>query len=339
MKLKFPRRNRDLNLQGKGGSGRNGAALKNTMKVLVTPRSFGKENPDLFLRLERAGLEVVRNSTGATLDEAAMLRLLPGCAGIIVGLDPLNQKVLDSDPELRAISKYGVGLDNIDLPLCRERGVKVSRAVGANTNAVADYAMALMLGVARRIALIDRRCRQRDWSKVTTLDAYGKTLGIVGLGAIGKQVALRAAGFEMRVLACDEVWDEDFAKENDVTRADIDRICRESDFISLHCNLTETTRGMINAERIGLMKPAAILVNTARGELVDEAALLEALEKNRIWGAGLDVFAHEPPENPAWYRLDNIIMGSHCAASTRGAIELMGSMAVDNLLRDLGIGV
>ncbi|MBD5641792.1 MAG: phosphoglycerate dehydrogenase [Desulfovibrio sp.] len=308
------------------------------MKALVTPRSFGKENPDLFLRLERAGLEVVRNTTGATLDEAAMLRLLPGCAGIIVGLDPLGRKVIDSDPELRAISKYGVGLDNIDLELCAKRGIKVSRTLGANTNAVADYALALILGVARRVALIDRRCREGDWGKITTLDVFGKTLGIVGLGAIGKQVARRAAGFEMRVLASDEVWDEEFANANNVVRADIDRICAEADFISLHCNLTDRTRNLINEDRIAMMKKTAIIVNTARGELIDEKSLLAALEAGRIWGAGLDVFASEPPENPDWYRLDNVIMGSHCSASTRGAVELMGSMAVDNLLRDLGLG-
>lgn len=307
------------------------------MKVLVTPRSFGKENPDLFTRLEKAGLEVIRNTTGAMLDEAAMLRLLPECEGIIVGLDPLNEKVLASSPKLRVISKYGVGLDNIDLAECEKRGIKVFRTTGANTNAVADYALALMLGVARRIAYIDRRCRDRDWGKLTTLDVWGRTLGIVGLGAIGKQVAKRAAGFEMRVLACDEVWDSVFAEQNDIVSADIDRICSEADFISLHCNLTEKTRGIISAARIGMMKPTAILINTARGELIDEDALLTALEEKRIWGAGLDVFAHEPPENPAWYGLDNLIMGSHCGASTFGAIELMGSMAVDNLLEGLGI--
>lgn len=307
------------------------------MKVLVTPRSFGKENPDLFLRLERAGLEVIRNDTGATLDEEQMLRLLPPCEGIIVGIDPLNKKVLDAAPNLRAIGKYGVGLDNIDLEECGRRGIKVSRTVGANSEAVADYAMALMLGVARRIAYIDRRCREKDWSKITSIDMYGKTLGIIGLGAIGKCVARRAQGFEMRILAADEIWDNEFAAKYDVTRADADRICAEADFITLHCNLTDKTRNVISADRIALMKNTAVLVNTARGALIDEDALLRALENNWIWGAGLDVFEHEPPENPAWYKLNNLIMGSHCSASTRGAVEMMGSMAVSNLLSDLGI--
>lgn len=307
------------------------------MKVLVTPRSFGKENPDLFLRLERAGLEVIRNDTGATLSEDAMLQLLPPCEGIIVGIDPLNKKVLDAAPELRAISKYGVGLDNIALRECEARGIKVSRTVGANSNAVADYAFALMLGVARRVVLIDRRCRKHDWGKIVSIDMYGKTLGIVGLGAIGKCVARRAKGFEMRILAADNIWDEDFAASYDIVRADVDRICREADFITLHCNLTPETANLITAERIAVMKETAVLVNTARGGLIDEKALLAALEGQRIWGAGLDVFEHEPPENPAWYELDNLILGSHCSASTRGAVEMMGSMAVDNLLKELGL--
>lgn len=307
------------------------------MKVLVTPRSFGRENPDLFLRLERSGLEIIRNDTGSILNEDAMKEKIAGCAGVIVGVDPLNKAVLDKAVELKAISKYGVGLDNIDLDECEKRGIKVSRTVGANSDAVADYAFALMLGVARRIAFIDCRCRAKDWSKVPALDVCGKTLGIIGLGAIGKRVARRAAGFEMRILAVDEAWDAKFAIAHNVIRADLDRICREADFITLHCSLTDATRNIIDAHRIAMMKKSAILINTARGGLIDEKALLDALKNGMIWGAGIDVFSKEPPEDAAWYKLDNVIMGSHCSASTRGAVELMGRMAVDNLLRDLGL--
>lgn len=307
------------------------------MQVLVTPRSFGKENPDLFTRLERSGLTVIRNTTGSVLDKKAMMELLAPCEGVIAGIDPLDREVIMAAPRLRAISKYGVGLDNIDLMECERRGIKVSRTTGANSEAVADYAFTLMLGVARRAALIDRHCRQKDWGKITSLDMYGKTLGIIGLGAIGKAVARRAKGFDMRILAADEVWDAEFAGRYDVTRADADRICSEADFITLHCSLNPATNGIINACRIASMKNNAVLVNTARGGLIDEDALLKALQEHNIWGAGLDVFAKEPPENEAWYNLDNVIMGSHCSASTKGAVGLMGTMAVDNLLRDLGI--
>ncbi len=141
----------------------------------------------------------------------------------------------------------------------------------------------------------------------------------------------------MRVLASDSVWDEDFAVAEGIERADADRICRECDFITLHCLLNDETRNIIDARRLAAMKKTAILVNTARGGLVDEAALLTALREGRIYGAGLDVFAQEPPADAAWYTLDNVVMGSHCSSSTAGAVALMGTMAVDNLLRDLGL--
>lgn len=308
-----------------------------TVKVLVTPRSFGKNNPELFDRLTQAGLEVTRNDTGGILSAGQMRARLADCQGVILGVDPLDASVLAAAPQLKAVAKYGVGLDNIDLNACKQRGIAVSRTVGANSNAVADFALTLMLMVARRAALIDRRCRRKDWSKITSIDLYGKTLGIIGLGAIGRLVAKRARGFDMKILGHDIAWDDAWAQQTGVERADVDRICRESDFITLHTVLTDETRNIINADRLAAMKRTAVLVNTARGGLIDEDALLAALKEERIYGAGLDVFAQEPPADPAWYELDNLVMGSHCSSSTAGATAAMGHMAVDNLLRDLGL--
>ncbi len=307
------------------------------MKILVTPRSFGKTNPELFDRLTQAGLEVVRNDTGGILSADQMREKLAGCQGVILGVDPVSADVLAAAPELRAIAKYGVGLDNIDLEACKQRGIAVSRTVGANSNAVADYALTLMLMVARKAGLIDRRCREKDWGKITSIDLYGKTLGIVGLGAIGRCVVKRAQGFGMKILGHDIAWDEAWASAEGVERADMDRICREADFITLHTVLTDETRNCISAGRIAMMKKTAVIINTARGGLIDETALLAALQEGRIYGAGLDVFEQEPPADPAWYALDNLVMGSHCSSSTAGATETMGRMAVDNLLRDLGL--
>lgn len=307
------------------------------MKILVTPRSFGKTNPELFDRLTQAGLEVVRNDTGGILSADQMREKLAGCQGVILGVDPMSADVLAAAPELRAIAKYGVGLDNIDLEACKQRGIAVSRTVGANSNAVADYALTLMLMVARKAGLIDRRCREKDWGKITSIDLYGKTLGIVGLGAIGRCVVKRAQGFGMKILGHDIAWDEAWASAEGVERADMDRICREADFITLHTVLTDETRNCISAGRIAMMKKTAVIINTARGGLIDETALLAALQEGRIYGAGLDVFEQEPPADPAWYALDNLVMGSHCSSSTAGATETMGRMAVDNLLCDLGL--
>jgi D-3-phosphoglycerate dehydrogenase len=307
------------------------------VNILVTPRSFGKTNPELFDRLRDAGLTVARNNTGGILSADQMREMLASCEGVILGVDPMNAEVLAAAPRLRAIAKYGVGLDNIDLNRCKQRGIAVSRTTGANSNAVADYAFALILAVARKMAAIDRRCRAGDWGKITGADVYGKTLGIVGLGAVGKCVVRRARGFDMRILASDIVWDDPYAETMGIERVDIETLCREADIITLHTELTEDTRAMINAKRLSVMKTSAIVINTARGGLIDEGALLAALRGGRIYGAGLDVFEEEPPTEAAWRGLETVVMGSHCASSTLGATEAMGRMAVDNLLRDLNL--
>lgn len=304
-------------------------------RILTTPRSYGKNMPELFECLEAAGYEVVRNTTGGILEKEQMKALISDCVGIIVGVDPLDAEVLAAAPKLRAISKYGVGVDNIDLDYCKDHGITVSRAVGANSEAVADYAVALMLAVARRVPMIDRKCRELNWGKITTRDVSHATLGLFGLGAIGKNVARRAQGFGMKVMAYDPYWPEDFARENSIERANAEAIFQQADFISLHLPLTPETEGFVGERELSMMKPTAILINTARGGLVDEKALLRALKENRIYGAGLDAFAHEPPEDDAWFSLDNVVLGSHCAASTIGATENMGRMATENIIRDL----
>lgn len=307
-------------------------------KVLITPRSYGKNDPSLFEKIKAAGYEIVRNETGGILDKAKMIELIAPCAGVIVGVDPLDGDVIAAASNLRAVAKYGVGVDNIDLDAAAARNIKVSRTVGANSAAVADYAMALMLALSRRLLPIDQKCRAMDWGKITTRDVTGATLGLFGLGAIGKNVAKRAQGFGMRVLAYDVYWDESYAKANGIEYAAPEEIFQAADFISLHLPLMPETENFIGEKEIAQMKPTAILINTARGGLVDEKALLKALREKRLYGAGLDAFAHEPPEDTGWFELDNVILGSHCAASTLGATAMMGQMATDNLIRDLKEG-
>lgn len=305
------------------------------VKVLVTPRSFGKTDPKAYAMLADAGLEIVRNETGSILNEDQLAELLTDCDGVIIGVDPLTARVLNAAPHLKAIAKYGVGLDNIELEVCKARGIQVSRTIGANSEAVADYAFALMLALARRLLPIDKLCRLDNWQKITTVDVTGRTLGLLGFGAIGRNVARRASGFNMEIMAYDVVWDEDYATANNIIRASADEICAKADFISLHLPLLPETNHIIDARRLEMMKPTAILVNTARGGLIDEAALLQALKEEKIYGAGIDVFETEPPADKSWYELSNVILGSHCAASTIGATENMGRMAAANLIRDL----
>lgn len=304
-------------------------------KILTTPRSYGKNMPELFEQLEAAGYEVVKNTSGGILEREEMKRLIADCDGIIVGVDPLDAEVLACATKLRAVAKYGVGVDNIDLDYCKAHNIKVSRTVGANSEAVADYAMTLMMAVARKAVLIDRKCRKLDWGKISTRDVSHATLGLFGLGAIGKHVAKRAQGFGMKVLAYDPYWPEEYARANDIEQADAETIFRNADFISLHLPLMESTKNFVGEKEIAMMKKDAVIINTARGGLIDEAALLKALKEERIYGAGIDAFAHEPPEDEAWFELDNVVIGSHCAASTTGATQNMGRMATENLLRDL----
>jgi len=307
------------------------------MKVLTTPRSYGKTDPELFTMLENAGLEVVRNETGGILDKAAIKDLLSDCDGVILGVDPMDAEVIASAPKLKAIAKYGVGVDNIDMDAAKSRGIKVSRTVGANSEAVADYAMALILAVARKTVEIDKRCRQDDWKKITTRDVSGATIGILGLGAIGRNVAMRAQGFGMKVLAYDPYWDDEYASAHNIAKSTPDEIYANADIISLHLPLMPETENFIGQAELAKMKPGAILINTARGGLIDENALLDALEAGKLYGAGIDAFSQEPPKDPRWFKLDNVVMGSHCAASTSGAARNMGRMATSNLLRDLGL--
>ncbi|HZG75154.1 MAG TPA: phosphoglycerate dehydrogenase [Paenibacillus sp.] len=304
-----------------------------TYKVLVTPRSFGKTDPEPYRILERAGFDVERNPHGRILTRDEMREAARDADAIVVGVDPLDREVLEAAPRLKAIAKYGVGTDNIDMDYCRERGIRVTVTNGANAEAVADFAFALMLAAARRLVPIDAGCRRLEWGKVTGVDLYRRTLGLVGMGMIGKGVARRARGFDMRILAYDMARDEAFARETGVEYVDsLPELAAGADFISLHLPLTPATHNLFGAELLALMKPTAVLVNTARGGLIDEDALYDALKHNKIWGAGLDVFEQEPPENRKLLELDNLVIGSHTAASTFQAIDNMGLMAARSLV-------
>jgi D-3-phosphoglycerate dehydrogenase len=305
-------------------------------KVLVTPRSFGKHSKTPIQLLQDAGYDVQLNPYNRILSKSEMKDAIKDVDGIIVGVDPLDEEVLKEAKNLKAIAKYGVGTDNIDLDYATKHQIPVSITAGANTDAVADYTMSLMLAAARKVTAIDVKCREKDWTKITTVDVYGKTLGLIGIGNIGKGVAKRAKGFDMKILAYDLVEDYEFARKHGITYVkSIRDILRESDFISLHLPLNDKTRHIISYEEFQVMKSTAVIINTARGGLINEDALENALKNNLIWGAGVDVFEQEPPSNLDLLSLDNIVIGSHCAASTIQAIDNMGIFSSRNLLESL----
>ncbi|AYV68135.1 MULTISPECIES: phosphoglycerate dehydrogenase [Niallia] len=301
-------------------------------KVLITPRSFGKHSEEASRILTAHGFEVVTNPYGRIMTEEEMKKEIVDVDAVIVGVDPLNADVLAEAKRLKVISKYGVGTDNIDIDYCKANNIPVTITRNANADSVADFTFALMLAIARRIVEIDQSCRVMDWSKKTSIGIYGKTLGVIGTGAIGKGVIKRAHGFDMDILAYDVCPDNEFAKEYKVTYVDLEHLVKESDFITLHLPATPETNNLFSEKEFSMMKETAVLVNTARGELIDEDALYNVLRNKKIWGAGIDVFKKEPPEKKELLELDNMIIGSHAAASSVDAVNKMSLMAVENIL-------
>jgi len=302
-------------------------------RVLVTPTSYGKNDPRLKSDLEALVGEVIYNPTGKPLISADLIRLLPGVDGYIAGLDGINRAALQASDRLKVIARYGVGVDNVDLAAAREKGIVVTITPGANSVSVAELTIGLLLSLARRIPEAANAARKGEWPRLNGLTLEGKTIGLLGLGAIGKQVAQRLTGFDCRVLAYDPIVDPEFAARYAVSLLPLEEVLPQADFVSLHMPLLPETRGLVNTEFIRKMKPGAYLINTARGELVEEAALAAAIKDKRLRGAALDVFSQEPP-NPdhPLLNLPEVIVTPHCASHTDGATNAMGWMALHDCL-------
>lgn len=313
------------------------------MHILITPRSFVNNRTKLELALAKelallkeSKIELIYNESGKLLTREYLEANLANCLGLVLGLEKIGADLLAKAPNLRAIAKYGVGLDNLDLVACQEHGIKISTTKGVLTNTVADYTLALILACARQIPKMAVQCQKGIWQKLPTLDLENKILGIIGLGQIGKAVAKRAKIFGLKIIAFDPKFDQDFATENDITFCDLPELCAKADFISLHADLNEQSRNLLNANYLNLFKESAIFINTARAELVDNFALLEILQNHKIFAAALDTFDC-PPVERAWYKLDNLILSAHCASSTPQTVHAMSLMALGNLLTDLNL--
>ncbi|HHY46217.1 MAG TPA: phosphoglycerate dehydrogenase [Firmicutes bacterium] len=301
-------------------------------RVLVTPRSFGAGSDEPIRILEEAGCEVVWATGNSPLTEDELLGQVRGIDGMIVGLDQVSSRVIAAADRLRVISKYGVGLNNIDLQEARSRGIVVTYTPNANTEAVADLTMGLLLACARKIPMADRSVRSGEWRRFIGSAVWKKTIGIVGTGRIGRAVVRRATGFNMRILCCDKVEDPAFAAHYRAEYVPLDDLLRESDYVTLHVPLTEETAGFIGSREFSLMKKTAFLINTARGEVVDEEALYHALSTGRIAGAALDVFCSEPPTGSRLLSLDNVVLTPHMGAHAVEAIIEMGLAASRNVI-------
>lgn len=300
-------------------------------KVLITPRHFA-DDPAPLDYLRAHGCELIDSGYGGDQDDRALteeatIELLHGVPALIAGGVKVSRQVIESSPDLKIVARRGVGFDSVDLQAATEHGIVVTTTPGALTHSVADYTLGLILTLARHIHRGDRAVRSKQWPVMMGTDVWQKTLGIIGLGRIGRGVAQRARGFDMRILAYDIVRDDAFASEYGVTYVSMDELLQRADFVSINAPMSSTTTHLIDARALSLMKPTAYLINTARGGLVDEAALVAALQEKRIAGAGLDVFEKEPlPESPL-RALDTVVLTSHLAGYSTESMRASGMIA------------
>jgi D-3-phosphoglycerate dehydrogenase len=302
--------------------------------VVVTPRSFGMHDPGLRRRLE-AEVGDVRYRPGP-LAAAELLEVVRDADGLLAGLDQVTDEVFAGAPRLRVVARYGVGVDRVDLGAAARHGVTVTITPGANANAVAEMAVALLFALARPLVAGHQRVDGGEWPALSGVELAGRTLGLVGLGRIGSMVAAKAAGLGLRVLAYDPFVGTgvgNVAGAGNVTMVDLATLVAGSDFVSLHAPLTDQTRGMVDRALLEQMKPGAALVNTARGELVNEADLVWALEQGLLRAAALDVLATEPPgpDHRLLARPD-VLVTPHMRPHTSEATSAMGAWALDDLL-------
>jgi phosphoglycerate dehydrogenase-like enzyme len=299
--------------------------------ILITWPDFESDGADSGRRLTAAGHVLRVAPKRARRSPAEMLGLVDGVEAAIVSTDPFDAAVLNAARRLRVIARVGVGTDSIDLEAAARHGVAVCTTPGANTASTADHTVALMLAAVRRVPEHDRTVREGGWERTGSATAWelnGATVGLVGYGAIGRLVRRRLSGFGVRVLVCDPHLGEAAGVE----RVALETLLSASDVVSLHLPLTAATRGLLDRERLALLRPHAVLVNTARGGLVDEDALADALERGALRAAGLDVLAFEPPGATRLRELPNVVLSPHVAGLSQRSVAEMTRRAADAVL-------
>lgn len=303
-------------------------------KILITPKSYINVFQQMKPLLK--GLEVVVNDTGKTFSQVEMLERIEDVDGLLVGVDPVNRQVVERARKLGAVSKYGVGIDNIDLQALGERGITIKTTPGTNNVSVAELTLGLLFTIGRNLWASTNSVKNGGWQRTMGVELTGKTLGLIGCGNIGREVAVRAKGLCMSVLICDPFFtDTNFLKQHAIEKEDFNTLLVRSDFISLHLPLTNETRGIISRECLEKMKSDAFIVNTSRGELVDEAALTWALKSGAVAGAACDVWTQEPPGDHPLLRMNNFILTPHIGANTHEAVLRMAHAATRNLVEML----
>jgi D-3-phosphoglycerate dehydrogenase len=306
-------------------------------RVLITTPQLQRTISAHKARFDERDIELLVPPVVQQLSEDELIALLPGVDGAVVGDDPFTERVLVAGDRLRVISKWGVGIDNIDVAAARERGITVTNTPGAFGDEVADVVIGYLVLLARHLHLVDGAVRGGRWFKPEGVSLAGRTMGVVGLGDIGRSVVKRAVAMEMRVLGAEVLVERAEAAERlGAEVVPLPALMRDSDVVSLNCPLTAENRHMIDADALASMKTGAWIINTARGGLIDEAALAVVLETGHLAGAALDVFENEPlPDDSPLRRLDNVFLGAHNSSNTAEAVYRTSERAIDNLLAGL----
>lgn len=306
-------------------------------RILVTCAQMQAELPRHIGRLERAGYDVsAPRLTGQQFSAAELAPMMPGVVGIIAGDDELTRTFFESSPDLKVLIRWGIGMDSVDHAAAAEHGVVVRNTPGVFGGEVADSAFAYLLLLARHHHAVDASVRGGGWPKVEGISLAGATIGVVGLGDIGRGVAQRALGFGMRVRAFDPYVPAELVPDGVAILPTVNELVSESRFVVLTCPLTPETHHLVDEAVLTAMRPDAYLVNVARGPVVDEEALIRALDQGRISGAGLDVFEVEPlPADSPLRRFDNVLLGAHNGSNTREGVARASARSVDLLLSEL----
>ena len=304
------------------------------MKILISSSSFGIDG-SVIETLKKEGFTVVLNPYKRKLTEDELIELLDkDVVGLIAGTEKITERVMQNAKSLKVISRYGVGVDNIDMEAAKRRGIIVCTTPDAPTQAVAELTLALILNLYRRIGEVDRSLRSDKWTPLMGRLLSGKTLGIIGLGRIGKALVKLTQPFKLKIVGHEPFPEDEFVSSYGIELASLEKVLSESDIVSLHVPLTEETYHLIGKKELALMKPDAIIVNTARGNLIDENALIDALETGIIGGAAFDVFEAEPYYGKLKV-FDNVILTPHIGTYAKETRVRMEREAVENLLNIL----
>ena len=296
-------------------------------RILATPRSFAKATEAQEL-LQSHGCIVDLFSKERPLLSQELAQKIPSYDALIVGLDHCNAEVIQAADKLKVISRNGAGYDRVDIEAASSKNILVAYAPGTNTLGVAELTMGLMYSIARDIPKIASNAKQGQWQRTTGWELAGKTLGLIGLGAIGREVAKRALANDMHVIA----YDPYTTPYSSVELTSLGTVLEQADILSLHTALTPETQNLITAKGLAQMKTGAYLINTARGELIDEIALYDALKSGKLSGAAIDAFATEPPEDSPLLTLENVIATPHIGANTKESVSRANLQAAKNVL-------